>query len=97
MEGKKICTRGPNFSEDERAILLQLITDRKNTIENKATNKVSNICKQKAWEEVTDIFNASVSIPRTVKQLKIVYENMKRRMKIYVDEQNYLKKTGYTY
>ncbi|KAJ8964286.1 hypothetical protein NQ317_003628 [Molorchus minor] len=52
---------------------------KKEVIENKATSANAIKRKVKAWDDVCNEFNSSGEGIRTVKQLKILYDNMKRR------------------
>lgn len=59
------------FSVEEKSLLLDLIEERRNIIENKVTNQVSNNDKAKAWTDVHAFFNSHESSTfRTLKQLK---------------------------
>jgi Myb/SANT-like DNA-binding domain len=48
-------------------------------IENKITNSSSLKKKTEAWEDIAHNFNSVAETPRSVKQLKTLYENMKRK------------------
>ena len=76
------------FTQNEKLLLLAIVSDYKHIIENKNTNSVT--CKQKedAWLDVTAKFNGSSTdgIVRTIVQLKNLYQNQKRDSK-----QNWLK------
>lgn len=48
-------------------------------LENKQTNKISSTKKVETWQEVEEMYNCqSQSGPRTWKQLRILYHNLKR-------------------
>lgn len=75
MEKRKV-----NFSEEERALLLDLVARHKAIIENKKTDAVSVERKRKEWEAIEREFNSQHSVhPRTWQQLKKCWENLKEK------------------
>jgi Myb/SANT-like DNA-binding domain len=57
-------------------------------VENKITNASSLKKKMEAWESITSSFNSVAESPRTVKQLKTLYENIKRKARKDVAEEH---------
>lgn len=56
-------------------------------IEDKSTKAIFVDKKNKAWEQICSEFNSSTETgPRTAKQLKILYDNIKRETKKNVAE-----------
>ncbi|KAF4521833.1 hypothetical protein B566_EDAN003707 [Ephemera danica] len=76
-------TRGTNFSYEEKSMLLYLVAKHFDVIENKRTDSTTSRYKDQAWEKVTEEFNADIEhgAERSLKQLRICYENIKRKMK----------------
>jgi hypothetical protein len=76
-------TRGTNFSYEEKSMLLYLVAKHFEVIENKRTDSTTSRYKDQAWEKVTEEFNVDVEpgAERSMKQLRICYENIKRKMK----------------
>ncbi|KAH7970166.1 hypothetical protein HPB49_000557 [Dermacentor silvarum] len=72
MEKKK------NFSEEERAVLLELLSRHRSVVENKRTDAASVSRKRQAWEKIEDEFNCRHNVtPRKWIQLKKCWENLK--------------------
>ncbi|XP_037579751.1 myb/SANT-like DNA-binding domain-containing protein 3 [Dermacentor silvarum] len=72
MEKKK------NFSEEERAVLLELLSRHRSVVENKRTDAASVSRKRQAWEKIEDEFNCRPNVtPRKWIQLKKCWENLK--------------------
>lgn len=68
------------FSVHEKNVLLELVGEYKDIIECKSTNKTTNLEKSKAWVEISKRFSCELeTTPRTAKQLKTCYLNMKKR------------------
>ncbi|KAH7943737.1 hypothetical protein HPB52_011100 [Rhipicephalus sanguineus] len=65
MEKKKI-----NFSEEERAVLLDLLSRHRSVVENKRTDAASASRKRDSWKKIEDEFNSRHN-------LKKCWENMK--------------------
>ncbi|XP_069704429.1 myb/SANT-like DNA-binding domain-containing protein 3 [Periplaneta americana] len=88
--------RGPNFSDNDRALLLNIIESFMHIIENKKTDSVWVKQKEEAWKKTASEFNeATYEVARTPQQLKIAYENYKRRTKkLAADDKAELYKTG---
>ncbi|KAL1478175.1 hypothetical protein MTO96_035160 [Rhipicephalus appendiculatus] len=73
MEKKKI-----NFSEEERAVLLDLLSRHRSVVENKRTDAASASRKRDSWKKIEDEFNSRHNVtPRKWTQLKKCWENMK--------------------
>lgn len=75
MEPRKV-----NFTEEERAVLMDLVTEYHHILECKKTDAVSVMRKKKTWEKLTDEFNSRHNVrPRTSKQLKKCWDNLKEK------------------
>ncbi|XP_063219423.1 myb/SANT-like DNA-binding domain-containing protein 3 [Bacillus rossius redtenbacheri] len=71
--------RNKNTSQQEKYILLDLVTEHFNIIENKKTDGVSQQQKMKQWQILADTFNCmSGEHHRTAENLKAVWENLKK-------------------
>lgn len=71
-----------HFSEKEKEVLINICIKYKPIIENKRTDGVSNKQKNIAWDNIAKEFNASgVNVPRSTKQLRTFYDNLKKRIK----------------
>ncbi|KAG5861793.1 hypothetical protein JTB14_003484 [Gonioctena quinquepunctata] len=90
-------TRSSKFSNNEKVMMINLVSKYKNIIENKKTNGVTNNEKIKAWENICQEFNA-VSPGNTLRNkdvLKRFYENKRKESRKKVAETKMeLKKTG---
>ncbi|XP_047541824.1 uncharacterized protein LOC125074541 [Vanessa atalanta] len=72
-------TRGPNFSSNEKEILVHLVTKYKDLIENKKTDAVTTAIKNEGWKKLAEEFNCLSSFyVRNVEQLKTCWDNIKR-------------------
>lgn len=92
---KRVCST--NYTTEEKAILINIITKHKNIIESKKTDKVSWKDKSDTWEIIKNEFNsiAPSGTYRTTDSLKKFYENMKKeRKKNIAQEKMELYKTG---
>ncbi|KAL1472778.1 hypothetical protein MTO96_022782 [Rhipicephalus appendiculatus] len=66
MEKKNI-----NFSEEERAVLLDLLSRRRSVVENKRTDAASASQRRDSWAKIEDKFNTRHNVtPRKWTQLK---------------------------
>nr|CAD7460853.1 unnamed protein product [Timema tahoe] len=94
MSEKK--SRSPNFTSNERVLLLYLLEEYVSIIENKKTDAVTSKQKEAAWKSLADDFNKNTTcVQRSSEQLKIYYENYKRRVKkATADDKVELYKTG---
>jgi len=94
IDGKKRL-RCSNFSSQEKNILIHIIEKYQDIIECKKTDKVSVQEREKVWEGIAQEFNEIVLAEpvRTSRQLKMCYENLKRRIRKEVcgDEQKPVK------
>lgn len=71
--------RGPNFSVNEKEILIHLVSKHKDVVENKKTDAVTTACKNKGWKQLTEEFNSISSFcVRNSDQLKTCWDNIKR-------------------
>nr|CAI5856257.1 unnamed protein product [Callosobruchus analis] len=94
MEERK---RAPNFTINEKTLLLNLIHQLKDVIENKKTNSKTWREKDEAWEKITEMFNAQSPeiYPRSKEALKKYYDNIKKNVRKEVaDEKREMFKTG---
>lgn len=95
MEGER--KRAPNFSLNEKTLLLNILYKFKDIIENKKTNSQSWREKDDAWQKVTDRFNSQTpeTYPRTKEALRKYYDNIKKNVRKEVaDEKQEVFKTG---
>ncbi|KAK3871821.1 hypothetical protein Pcinc_023052 [Petrolisthes cinctipes] len=80
--------RTQHMGEEERLLLLDLITQRRDVILSRATDARMIPVKAQAWEQVTNSLASSGMGPtRTVKQVKKIWENMRSRAKKFVSDQ----------
>ncbi|RZB39753.1 Myb DNA-bind 5 domain containing protein [Asbolus verrucosus] len=92
FQDKEKRQRAPNFSSDEKSLVLTLIYDKKHIIENKKTDGVTNNEKEQAWIIITDLFNAqsSAGIKRSVESMQKMYYNQKKQVrKEYANDKIY--------
>lgn len=67
-----------HFNEKERLLLAQLVSE-EISIENKKTNAVDLKDKADAWERITKKYVSEGCAPRSTKQLRKCWDNMKQR------------------
>ncbi|KYN10480.1 hypothetical protein ALC57_17389 [Trachymyrmex cornetzi] len=67
-----------HYTEKEKMLLAQLIFE-ETAIENKKTGSTDLKEKAEAWERVTKKYTSQGLTPRTSKQLKKCWDNMKQR------------------
>ena len=72
-------SRGPYSTDKERMFLAQLIFEEKVIESKKTRTKDQRKSKNEAWERVTKRFCSQGFTPRTSKQLKKCWVNMKQR------------------
>ncbi|CAG4979035.1 unnamed protein product [Colias eurytheme] len=70
--------RSANFTKAEMNRLQKLIIKHKNIVFCKKTTGNINKQKDSAWQSIKCEFNAIASTPRTIKQLKDKFDNLKR-------------------
>ncbi|KAJ3638980.1 hypothetical protein MTP99_002307 [Tenebrio molitor] len=71
--------RGKNYTEKEKEMALTVIDRYRCIVDNKAADGASQKERNCAWQKIVQEYNASaVSAPRTVKQLKILWSNLRR-------------------
>ncbi|XP_064212394.1 myb/SANT-like DNA-binding domain-containing protein 3 [Tribolium castaneum] len=88
-EAKVHRERTKNFTEREKEIALDIINRYQNKIENKETDGVSQKERKDAWEKVAEEFNsASSTAPRTGKQMKVLWSNLRRTAKKNIAKEN---------
>ncbi|KAI7813148.1 putative myb/SANT-like DNA-binding domain-containing protein 4-like, partial [Triplophysa rosa] len=92
-ENKK---RKPNWTEEEKCILLDEYGKRKAILKSKLNPNVTASKKQKQWDEITEKINArNLDVKRTVQEVIKKYENIsvvaKKELSLYKRESN---KTG---
>lgn len=74
--------RSNNFIDSEVDLLIELVDKYKETIECKKTDAVMWKEKEAAWNNIEKEFNIlSGQFPRTVKNLKIKYDGLKKTVK----------------
>ncbi|XP_063912695.1 uncharacterized protein LOC135129477 [Zophobas morio] len=82
MDKKDSSKRSANFSKEDESLLIDIIAENKDVIENKQSGAQHWKDKEKAWEKVTDLFNAnSTSGARSTKTLRDKYNNLKKKTK----------------
>ncbi|VEN37510.1 unnamed protein product [Callosobruchus maculatus] len=94
---KKERVRACNFTEQEKSLIINLVAKYKDIIENKKTDGVTNLEKNKTWAKITLEFNAISpgNNNRSVEQLKRFYENKKKELRKKTAERKILLgKTG---
>lgn len=80
MEKKR--ERGKNYTEQEKESLIEIVKGFHGIIENKQTDGTSVKSKNEAWELITAHYNATSHTGiRTVSQLRLLYECMKKKAK----------------
>ncbi|CAG9788488.1 unnamed protein product [Diatraea saccharalis] len=70
--------RSANFTKVEMQRLQSLVAKHKNILFSKKTDGISSKQKENAWNLIECEFNALGDTPRSVKQLKYKFENLKR-------------------
>jgi len=78
-----------HYTETERMLLAQLISEEKDIIENKKTGATDLKDKAEAWERIVMKYCSQGCTPRTSKQLKKCWDNMKQKYSISVFINNY--------
>lgn len=75
--------RSSNFSSHEKNLLIHILEKYQEVIESKRNDKASLQEKERVWDQVREEFNElSMKKPvRTAKQLKVCYENLKRKIR----------------
>ncbi|XP_015193823.1 nuclear apoptosis-inducing factor 1-like [Lepisosteus oculatus] len=69
--------RNPNWTEEEKAILLKEYSRRKEILTSKFNPAVTSVIKQKHWKEITDCVNSqNPTVKRTIQEVKKKYENL---------------------
>ncbi|PSN52640.1 hypothetical protein C0J52_08814 [Blattella germanica] len=80
--------RGNNFSITDKTIFVNILEKYVSVIECKKTDGNNIQIKEQAWENLLQEFNSHPNVTkRNVKQLKLFYDNYKRKSKKkYADE-----------
>ena len=90
--------KGKNWSKSEEGILIDLIADKRDIIESKATNRTfKNLnLKNQAWKEVFALYNNNLGVNhRSIEQLKSKWDNLKTSAKKRSDAlKRHLNQTG---
>lgn len=75
--------RAPNYTNNEKELLLNIIEHHKHIIENKKTDGVSVKEKKETWQKICQQFNTSSPnlYYRQVESLKKFYEKMKEELR----------------
>ncbi|CAL1687652.1 unnamed protein product [Lasius platythorax] len=71
-----------HYTETELMLLAQLISEEKD-IENKRTGATDLKSKAEAWERIVKRYCSEGCTPRTSKQLKKCWDNMKQKYSIF--------------
>ncbi|XP_006011077.1 GT1 domain-containing protein [Latimeria chalumnae] len=73
--------RNPNWSEEEKTILLREYEKRKHILTARSNPLITLAIKQNQWEEITRAINTHsfMSLGRTVQEVKKKYENLSTR------------------
>uniref|UniRef100_A0A8D8ZCF0 Regulatory protein zeste n=1 Tax=Cacopsylla melanoneura TaxID=428564 RepID=A0A8D8ZCF0_9HEMI len=80
MDNKR--SRGANFTPTEKRLLWEEVIKHKDVVENKQSNKVTILSKDKVWDTITKSYNScQTSGFRGKCALKSLYDNMKRTAK----------------
>ena len=79
--GKQQRSRGKNFDEAEKEVLLDHAIKHKQIIESKLTNSITVQKKGEVWRSATDKINSLGVAPRTVKDVKNKWSNMVQKAK----------------
>lgn len=74
--------RATNFSNSEKALLVNIVARHKDIIENKKTDGVTVAQKNEAWDAITREFNSSnAGTTRDLESLRRNYENRKKLLR----------------
>lgn len=69
--------RNPNWSEEEKIILLEEYNKRKEILTARFSPKITSQTKHKMWQQITDAVNArNLTVNRTMLEVKKKYENL---------------------
>lgn len=70
------------FTDEEKESLTQLVRRYRSSVENKKSDAVSLTQKTKAWNDLCADYNSGENVrPRTVGQLRKLWDNMKQKWK----------------
>ncbi|XP_048586883.1 myb/SANT-like DNA-binding domain-containing protein 4 [Nematostella vectensis] len=75
MDSKK-SKRKPNFSIEEITIITESVAEKKEILNSKLTNSVTNKLKNSVWEEIKDKVNAVGVAPRSLVEVKDKWKNL---------------------
>jgi len=75
--------RGKHFTLEEKHKLLDFIFLYRNIIENKETDKISRLQKEKAWINITQEFNKNNTVIRSQNTLQLCWNNIKKNARKY--------------
>ncbi|KAJ3643366.1 hypothetical protein Zmor_026081 [Zophobas morio] len=96
-ENKAKTTRGraPNYTPDEKLLLLNIIKKYSHVVENKKTDSVTWEEKKQAWKAIAAKFNAASGVHRSTDSIKMFFDNHKRMLtKKAANDKFERKKTG---
>ncbi|XP_046407445.1 myb/SANT-like DNA-binding domain-containing protein 3 [Ischnura elegans] len=84
------------LTREETKLLVDIINKRREVLESKKTDALSNAKKARAWLDVQDEFNSNEFVrKRTAKQLRKSWDNLKmRKRKELANERQERMKTG---
>lgn len=68
--------RKPNWSEEERVILLEEYRKRKNIIKSRFDPLITASKKQRMWEEITAKINSRGLVNRSIQEVQKKYDNL---------------------
>lgn len=72
-------SRGSNYIESDKALLIDCVEKLKHIIENKKTDSTSINVKDKAWEQIANDYNsATTTSARSQQSLRSCYDNLKK-------------------
>lgn len=74
---------GKHFTIQEKHRLLDLIFSYRHIVENKETDGMSKIDKEKVWNIITQEFNKNATVMQPQKSLNLCWNNIKASAKKY--------------
>lgn len=78
------------FCKTETALLVELVSERKEVIESRAADGITNKLKAEIWSDIEDKFNyKDLGVLRSSHQLKLKYVDLKRQLRKKVADYKY--------
>lgn len=76
-------SRSKNFTDSEKFLLIEIIKERNllDVIQLKKNDAISMTSKVTAWNEILELFSAQNANSRTMKQLQVLWRDLKSRAK----------------